>query len=257
MRGLRAAAALGLLAGGFFALYELVEAPRSEAFAPVVTHGTGHAVALTFDDGPTAGITDRLLAVLERERVPATFFVVGRAARREPALLRRIAADGDEIENHSESHPHLNAIFSRAALDAQIGRADDAVYAATGRHTRFLRPPFGARDAAVIDAANRRRMQVVTWSAMLGDTPLGTRPRAWYVDALVRQVHDGAIVVLHDGDQGRGDGGERAHEADLAPAVIAALRARGYRFVRLDSLLRADRGSGADRSAARTATDSR
>jgi peptidoglycan-N-acetylglucosamine deacetylase len=234
---LRAALALALLGAGLFALYEAIEAPRSAAFAPVVTRGAGHAVALTFDDGPTTGITDALLSVLERERVPATFFVVGRAARREPGLLRRMRADGDEIENHSDTHTHLNALFTRASLDAQIVRADDAVYAATGLHTRFLRPPFGARDAAVIDAARRRGMRVVTWTAMLGDTPLRVEPHAWYVDSLVRQVGDGAIVVLHDGDQGRGDDGERAREAELAPGVIAALRARGYRFVRLDQLL--------------------
>ncbi len=238
MRAVRLALALALLAGGFFALYEAVEAPRSEAFAPVVSRGAGHAVALTFDDGPTAGITDPLLSALERERVPATFFVVGRAARREPGLLRRMRADGDEIENHSDTHPHLNALLTRAALDAQIARADAAVYAATGAHTRFLRPPFGARDAAVIDAARRRGLRVVTWTAMLDEsTPLRAKPRAWYVDALARQVGDGAIVVLHDGDQGRGDDGERAREAELAPALIAALRARGYRFVRLDALL--------------------
>jgi peptidoglycan-N-acetylglucosamine deacetylase len=244
---LRVALALALLSVGFFALYEAVEAPRSDAFAPVVSRGAGHAVALTFDDGPTAGITDPLLGVLERERVPATFFVVGRAARREPGLLRRMRADGDEIENHSDTHAHLNALFTRAALDAQIGRADDAVYAATGRHTRFLRPPFGARDAAVIDAAARHRMRVVTWTAMLGDTPLRARPRAWHVDALLRQVGDGAIVVLHDGDQGRGDDGERAREAELAPDLIAALRARGYRFVRLDALLAGGPERGASR----------
>ncbi len=197
------ALALALLSVGFFALYEAIEAPRSAAFAPVVSRGAGHAVALTFDDGPTAGITDPLLGVLERERVPATFFVVG--------------------------------------------RADDAVYAATGRHTRFLRPPFGARDAAVIDAAARHRMRVVTWTAMLGDTPLRARPRAWHVDALLRQVGDGAIVVLHDGDQGRGDDGERAREAELAPDLIAALRARGYRFVRLDALLAGGPERGASR----------
>lgn len=237
MRLLRLALALALLSGGLFALYEAVEAPRSEAFAPVVSRGAGHAVALTFDDGPTAGITDRLLGVLERERVPGTFFVVGRAARREPGLLRRMRADGDEIENHSDTHPHLNALLARSALDGQIARADAAVYAATGAHTRFLRPPFGARDAAVLDAARRRGMRVVTWTAMLGDTPLAAKPRAWYVADLVRQVGDGAIVVLHDGDQGRGDDGERAREAEIAPAVIAALRARGYRFVRLDALL--------------------
>lgn len=235
MRALRVAGALLFFVLATFALYEAVESPRSGAFAPVLVHGSGHVVALTFDDGPTHGITDRLLAVLEREHVPATFFVVGRAARREPALLRRMARDGDEIENHSEDHGHLNALLTRGALDAELTRTDDAVYAATGRHTAFLRPPFGARDAAVIDAARRHGMRVVTWSAMIDDT---TRPmpRRWYVDDLLRKIGDGAIVVLHDGHRGLDDTGERSYEASLAPDVIDALRTRGYRFVTLRDL---------------------
>lgn len=238
MRALRIVAALALLALGFFGLYEIVESPRSDAFEPVITHGRGHVVALTFDDGPTAGVTDELLSVLERERVAGTFFVVGRAARREPGLLRRMIADGDEIENHSETHPHLNTIFSPAALDAQLADCDAAVYAATGRHTTFLRPPFGARNAAVIEAAQRRGMRVVLWSAMLGaESDRPDTPRARLLRDLLAQASDGGIVILHDGDQGRGDRSARTHEAGLAAAVIASLRERGYRFVRLDQLI--------------------
>jgi peptidoglycan-N-acetylglucosamine deacetylase len=236
VNGLRVVAGLALLAGGFFALYEAIESPRSDAFAPVITHGEGRVVALTFDDGPTRGVTDRVLDVLERERVPATFFVVGSSARREPALLRRMLAGGDEIENHSDTHPHLNALLP-PALDEQIARTDDAVFAATGRHTAYLRPPFGARNAAVIEAARARGMRVVLWSAMLDETS----PHA-AADALVRRLlehpGDGAIVVLHDGDQGRASAGGRAYEAALTPRVIAELRARGYRFATLDGLLR-------------------
>jgi peptidoglycan/xylan/chitin deacetylase (PgdA/CDA1 family) len=232
---LRALAAVALLAGGFFALYEIVESPRSGAFEPVIVHGEGHRVAITFDDGPTRGITDRLLGVLEREHVPATFFVVGRAARREPALLRRMAADGDEIEDHSETHTHLNVLGARA-LDAQIEGAEAAIAAATGRHARYLRPPFGARDALVLERARRHGMRVVLWSAMLDETSPHVPP-AVLAERLLHQVADGAIVVLHDGDQGRDDGGERAYEAALAPRVIAALRARGFGFVTLDALV--------------------
>ncbi len=235
MRALRLFGAAALLAAGFFVLYEIVESPRSGAFEPVIVQGSGHRVALTFDDGPTRGVTDRLLDVLERESVPATFFVVGRAARREPALLRRMAADGDEIEDHSETHAHLNVLAPRA-LDAQIAGADAAIVAATGRHARFLRPPFGARNAAVILAARRRGMRVVLWSAMLDETA-PSAPRAQLEQVLLRQVGDGAIVVLHDGDQGRDDRGERAYEASLAPDVIATLRSRGYRFVTLAALV--------------------
>jgi peptidoglycan/xylan/chitin deacetylase (PgdA/CDA1 family) len=235
MSALRVLAALVLLAAGAFGLYELIESPRSGAFEPVVTHGEGHVVALTYDDGPTRGVTDRVLDALERERVPATFFVVGRAARREPALLRRMRADGDEIENHSDSHAHLNAIFSARALDAELANADDAIAAATGSHAHWLRPPFGARDAAVLDAARRRGLRVALWSAMLDETSPEAAPGA-LAEKLLRQVGDGAILVLHDGDQGRGDAGARAYEAALTPRVIAALRARGYRFVTLDQL---------------------
>ncbi|MBV8299468.1 MAG: polysaccharide deacetylase family protein [Candidatus Eremiobacteraeota bacterium] len=236
MSALRVLAALALLAAGFYGLYELVESPHSDAFQPVITHGGGHVVALTFDDGPTRGVTDRLLSVLERERVPATFFVVGRAARREPALLRCMRADGDEVENHSETHPHLNALLARDALDAEIANAGDAIAAATGARPRYLRPPFGARNAAVLDAARRHGLRVVLWSAMLDETsPRADREEL--VRTLLGQVRDGAIVVLHDGDQGRGDAGERAYEAALAPRVVAALRAQGYGFVTVDQLV--------------------
>jgi peptidoglycan/xylan/chitin deacetylase (PgdA/CDA1 family) len=234
VRPLRVLLAAVLLGGGFFALYELVESPRTDAFEPVVTHGYGHVVALTFDDGPTRGVTDRLLDVLEKEHVPATFFVVGRAARREPGLLRRMAADGDEIENHSDTHAHLNALPA-AALDDEIARGQAAVAAATGQTPRWLRPPFGARSAAVLDAARRHGLRVVLWSAMLDETSPRADPSA-LAATLLAQAGDGAIVVLHDGDQGRDDAGERAYEASLAPRVIAALRARGFGFVTLDRL---------------------
>jgi peptidoglycan/xylan/chitin deacetylase (PgdA/CDA1 family) len=233
---LRAVVAAALLGAGSFGWYELVESPRSNAFEPVITHGSGHVVALTFDDGPTRGVTERVLDVLEREHVPATFFVVGQAARREPELLRRMAADGDEIENHSNTHPHLNALLTRAALDAEIAGADDAIVAATGRHAQFLRPPFGARNAAVLDAARRRGLRVMLWSAMLDETAATADPSA-LAERLLRQVADGAIVVLHDGHRGRDDRAERAYEAGLAPRIISALKARGYGFVTVAQLV--------------------
>jgi peptidoglycan/xylan/chitin deacetylase (PgdA/CDA1 family) len=231
----RVLAAVVLLGAGFFALYEIVESPRSEAFAPVLTHGSGHRVALTFDDGPTRGVTDRVLDVLERERVPATFFVVGRAARREPALLRRMIADGDEVENHSDTHPHLNVLLTRAALNREIQRTDEAIAAATAARTHWVRPPFGARNAAVLDVARRYGKRVVLWSAMLDETSPDAPPGV-LLDRLMSQVDDGGIVVLHDGDQGAGNAGGRAYEARLVAPLVAALRARGYQFVTVEQL---------------------
>ena len=212
---LRVLAAVVLLGGGFFALYELVESPRSDAFEPVLTHGSGHVVALTFDDGPTRGVTDGVLDVLRREHVPATSS--SSAARR--AASRAAAphgCDGDEIENHSETHAHLNAL-SQSALDAQIGRTPKRRSRGDGTHARWLRPPFGARNAAVLDAARGAGLGVVLWTAMLDETSPHADPEA-LAATLLAQVGDGAIVVLHDGDQGRDDGGERAYEARAGAA---------------------------------------
>ncbi len=126
-------------------------------------------------------------------------------------------------------------MLSARALDAELSNADDAIAAATGRHAHWLRPPFGARNAAVLDAARRHGQRVALWSAMLDETSPDAPPGA-LAEKLLRQVGDGAIVVLHDGDQGLGDAGARAYEAALTTRVIAKLRAQGYRFVTLDEL---------------------
>lgn len=220
-------------------LYEVVEAPQSGAFAPVVTRGAARGIALTFDDGPTPGITDPLLAALERQHVPATFFVVGSAVRRDPALVRRMIADGDEVENHTDTHPHLNAL-SPARVGAEIDRAGATIAAVSGRAPRYLRPPFGARNAAVIAAARRRGLRVVLWNVM-GPAERVSAPADLqrYARDLAARIRDGDIVLLHDGDRGRGDDGELAFQARTVPALVAALRARGERLVTLDRLLAA------------------
>ena len=232
----RAAVALMLLAVGFFGLYEWIEQPSSQVFGATLVQGSGHVVALTFDDGPNPVVTPHLLDVLEHEGVRATFFVVGRAAHAHPQLLRRMRHDGDEIGNHTETHAHLNALFTPGALAHQIDAAAAAIESATGERPKYLRPPFGARDRAAIDAAHARGYTVVMWSAMLGDLATPHPANVELASDLVAQVRDGAIVVLHDGDQGRDGLGGRTYEAALAPLVIDALKARGYRFVTISAL---------------------
>jgi peptidoglycan/xylan/chitin deacetylase (PgdA/CDA1 family) len=235
MRSLRVIAALVFAAAGFFALYEAVESPATQVFGHTIVHGSGHIVALTFDDGPNVRTTPRVLDVLERDHIRATFFVVGRAALRYPELLRRMLRDGDEIGNHTQTHAHLNFLLTQSAIGREIDAAQSAISAVTGRPARYLRPPFGARDYAAIDAARRRGLRVVMWTAMLGDEaqPIADRELA---RRLVSQVHDGAIIVLHDGDQGRVDNGGRSYESSAATLVIARLKAEGYRFVTISQL---------------------
>jgi peptidoglycan/xylan/chitin deacetylase (PgdA/CDA1 family) len=235
-RAARAAAALVFLAGGLWGLYAWIERPASDTFGSVVCAGTGRRVALTFDDGPNPAITPRILAALRERRVHATFFLVGRAVQAHPDLVRRLAADGHEIENHTLSHAHLNALLTRAALVREIGGGRDALVAAGVRAPRFTRPPFGLRDYAALDTIRALGMQPVLWSAMLGDYA-APPPPAQLLRTLLANVRDGAIIVLHDGDRGRDGDGGRTYEAALTGPLIDALRARGYALVTLDQLV--------------------
>jgi peptidoglycan/xylan/chitin deacetylase (PgdA/CDA1 family) len=237
-RVLRVTLALVVAAAGFFGLYEVIEAPGTQVFGYTLVHGRGHVVALTFDDGPNALTTPRVLDLLERDHVRATFFVVGRAVLRNPAIVRRMVRDGDEIGNHTQTHAHLNFFLTQRSIGREIDAAQSAIKAATGQRARYLRPPFGARDYAAIDAARRRGLKVVMWTAMLGDEP-ARADGARLAEALTRQVHDGAIIVMHDGDQGRPGRGGRTYESGAAELVIARLQAAGYRFVTISEL---DRG---------------
>jgi peptidoglycan/xylan/chitin deacetylase (PgdA/CDA1 family) len=127
------------------------------------------------------------------------------------------------------------------ALGRELDRANAAIAAITGRNASYLRPPFGARNAAVLDAARRRGMQVVLWSVAGGSPPLGSftreEDRRAYAEELAARVDDGAIVLLHDGNRGRGDAGELAFQAEAVPYLISALRSRGDRFVTVSQLL--------------------
>ncbi len=239
-----AAVALALGVGGY-AAYETLEAPANQIFGKTIVRGAPSArdVALTFDDGPNPPYTDRILDVLHEERVRATFFVVGRAAVAYPQTLRRIAREGHALGNHTWDHAHLN-VESRPAVRAELERTDAAITRITGRHTNLMRPPFGARDFAVIAEAHRLGYRVVMWSVPL--------PRDWEQpgDATIaRRVIDavtgGGIIVLHDGNRGRLCARERqptracdrAQDISATRMIVRTLRARGYRFVTIPQLV--------------------
>jgi peptidoglycan/xylan/chitin deacetylase (PgdA/CDA1 family) len=131
----------------------------------------------------------------------------------------------------------LNFLLSGRAIGVEIDAAQAAIAAATGRPARYLRPPFGARDYAALDAARRRGLKVVMWTAMLGDEPV-TVSADDLARQLLSQVRDGAIIVMHDGDQGRADTGGRSYECAAASIVIARLKAERYRFVTISQLER-------------------
>lgn len=213
----------------------MLENPYNQTFGQTVTQVRLHGkyVALTFDDGPNPPYTDDIVQYLHEQHVPATFFVVGRAVTKYPESVRREAEYGNAIGNHSWDHAHL-VLETRRHIESELAATDQAIFAATGEHTNLFRPPFGARDYAVIQVAHAMGYQVIMWSVPLArdwENP----PPAVIANRIVRQVTDGSIIVLHDGNKGRG--GDRQASVDATKLIVTQLRAQGYKFVTVPQLI--------------------
>ncbi len=235
---------VALLGAALYVGYQTLEAPANQLFGRTLVNGPDdrREVALTYDDGPNAPYTDRILDVLRAEHVHATFFVVGRAVAADPATVRRIVREGHALGNHTWDHSHL-LVQTPSAVRAELRRTDDAIYAATGVRTRLMRPPFGARDFVVLDQARKLGYTVVMWSVPL--THDWDQPGDWTIaNRVIDNVHDGSIIVLHDGNRGIRCGGsvarstcDRAQDVVATRLIVDTLRARGYRFVTIPALL--------------------
>ena len=192
---------------------------------------TRRRIALTFDDGPDAAWTDQTLALLDREAVRASFFLVGERAARAPETVCRIVAAGHEIGSHGWSHRSLWLCGPRRTED-EIGRAHRFLSDAVGRPVRYFRPPWGMVNAAMYGALRRHGLRCVFWSIQ----PEGLRAvaAARQVEHVMERAHPGAIVDLHDAEGVR-DAPERLLTA--LPRMIAGLRELGYEFVTVGDLL--------------------
>ncbi|MBV9402600.1 MAG: polysaccharide deacetylase family protein [Candidatus Eremiobacteraeota bacterium] len=238
-------AAVIVLAALLYGGYKIFEDPSNQWFGKTVVSGPSdqRVVALTYDDGPNPPYTDRILDVLAREKVKATFFVVGRAVVAYPDTMRRIVKGGHAVGNHTWDHRHL-VILPRALLHAEMQRTDDAIQKTVHVQTRFMRPPFGARDWIVLDEMRRLGYTVVMWSVPL--------PRDWeYPSAatiarrVTAHVKDGSIIVLHDGNRGLLCSARhlppqvcnRAADIEATRLIVEDLKSRGFRFVTIPQLL--------------------
>ncbi|WP_414901407.1 glycosyltransferase [Sphingomonas flavalba] len=210
---------------------------------PYVVRRTGYrpgVVALTFDDGPDADWTPKILAILKQKQVPATFFVIGENAMEHPLLLGDILAQGSEIGSHSYTHPNL-ALESPRGMRIELNATQRLIEAYTGRSMRLFRAPyFGDAEPTTADelgpALQAQQAGYVNVGLHVDTEDWRTPGVAAIVRNAIAQVtagndeRSGQIVLLHDG------GGVRAQTVAALPAIIDGLRARGYRFVPVSAL---------------------
>lgn len=213
--------------------------PTSQFFGEVVVQGESHrkVVALTFDDGPNPPYTDQMLDILKQHNVKATFFMVGSHVDLYPATARRIAMEGHAIGNHTYHHYDLLKL-SHERVKEEIELCSKAIERATGVKTDLLRPPHGFRDTVVVEAANDKGMRLIEWSVMARDWKAPDAETI--VKRTVKNVHNGAIILLHDGD-GNLSSADRGLVTEALPALIVQLKALGYEFVTVPELLQTTR----------------
>lgn len=193
------------------------------------------AVALTFDDGPDSEQTRFILRVLEREEVPATFFVTGTHASENLKLIERIIAEGHAIGNHSWSHP-IHPPFAGLSTDelsSQITRPIE-VLEQIGYTPQYFRPPGGSIDDQVVEVAAAHGMRTIMWSIGTGDFIEDTPPHR-IMNAVVRHLRPGAIILLHDADGI--DTREHSATVRVLPDLIREIQQRGYEIVPLEPVL--------------------
>lgn len=186
----------------------------------------GRVVALTFDDGPDPEMTPRVLDLLRERGVRATFFLVGAKAERHPELVRRIAAEGHDTGIHTWEHAAGFPMRSSWAMTADILRCRESLRQIAGVETHLFRPPFGVTNPMIGGMVRRMGYTVIGWSIRSLDTLAG--PRGKVVERIRRQLHDGAVILLHD---------NRTGSPQLAELVLRMLAQEGYEVVRVDKLL--------------------
>ena len=225
--------AAGSVAMAAVATYYATYSVRSQWLGRTCWHGRRdrNAVALTFDDGPSAD-TEKVLDVLAYSQVPATFFMVGRQVESFPGIAQRVLAEGHEVGNHSYSHP-LYLFQGASQTRAQLERTQDVISETIGVRPTMARPPYGVRTRAYFLAARALNLRTVQWE-IAGFDWKRISPNQ-IADNILCKVQAGSIILLHDGDCG---GTQRRQNTVLAlPAIIEGLAERNLHIASLSQLL--------------------
>jgi peptidoglycan-N-acetylglucosamine deacetylase len=186
----------------------------------------GPYIAMTFDDGPSPETTPRLLDILKQRNIKATFFMIGQNAERNPAIVKRILAEGHEIGNHSWTHPQLSKLADDRVTE-EINKTQNAIKDASGYTPVLMRPPYGAITARQKEWIEKQfGLSVIIWSVDPFDWK---RPGASVIEQrILSGARPGAIVLSHD---------IHKQTVDAMPATLDALAAKGFKFVTVSQLI--------------------
>ena len=227
------AGGMGLGAAGAAAIWYSVLYSGSHIVAPVIkTIDRKDAVALTFDDGPTPGFTDRVLDTLQRHNSHASFFLIGTQVRRHPELVRRIIAEGHTIGNHTWDHDHHGVWHGEAYWLDQLQRTSAALEDVTGRVPALFRAPMGFKTPPQARAVRKGSMRYIAWRVRAWDT-LKISPRT-ICRIVTSQIRPGDIVTMHDGLEPARKACSQESTVQALPEILKILKDRNLSSINLE-----------------------
>jgi peptidoglycan-N-acetylglucosamine deacetylase len=181
--------------------------------------------SLTFDDGPDPVITPKVLAILEKHNIPASFFIIGKKAKKNGALLKQIIKQNHLLGIHSYKHGFFFDFYRKSDMEQDLLKTEDAVTCITGKKPLLFRPPYGVTNPSLANAVRNLDFKVIGWSVRSFDTTMKDPEKV--SERIIEKLHPGAVVLMHD-------------TKDITPAalekVIILAKEDGYRFIGLEEM---------------------
>jgi peptidoglycan/xylan/chitin deacetylase (PgdA/CDA1 family) len=210
-------------------------APRGQWYGGTFTglQPGSKQLALTYDDGPNDPHTFRLLEVLAKHNVKATFFLIGRFVKQRPDIAREFIRAGHVVGNHTFSHPNL--IFATAGQTrTELTLCEQALGDAVGEHSRLFRPPFGGRRPSTLRVARALGLEPVMWSVTGWDWK--GKPAEFVERKVAQQIRGGDVILLHDGSHAA-FGADRSQTVIATDHLIARYKSEGCEFVTVPEMM--------------------